>query len=595
MVNKDRHVYRSGIIGNCAYIAHIDMDTNVCWACFPRFDSSFLFGALLDEEKGGTFDILPCGPYASRQYYMDNTNVLCTEVEAGEGSYRITDFAPRFDLYERYFKPMMLVRKIEPIAGRPRVVVRCRPVTDYGKNKLVPSPASNHIDYFGAENAVRLTTDISINNILDEQGFVLGETRYLVLTFGAPLEAPLRATVDSFLARTCDYWRQWVKKTSIGNWYQKEVIRSALVLKIHQYEDTGAFIAASTTSLPEYPGSGRTWDYRYCWLRDAYYILQAFNNIGHFEEMEGYFDFIANISVGEEGRYSPLYGITGLKDLTETELPLRGYLGNGPVRLGNQASEHIQNDVYGQVMISLMPLYTDERFVSDRKPGPVQWISGLLQKIAYVMDEPDAGLWEFRGIAGYFCYTYLFHWAGCQAAHRIARRIGDPGLERQARELAKKAALKIEACFDPAHKVYRQSIGGAHIDASTLQLILMGYLDPASERARDHLVAVEKALAAPGGLFYRYLHEDDFGKPRSTFLITAFWHVEALACVGRLREAQERFERLLGYGNHLGLLSEDIEAGTGGQWGNFPQAYSHVGLMNAAYRITKKSDLPVFL
>jgi GH15 family glucan-1,4-alpha-glucosidase len=176
-------------------------------------------------------------------------------------------------------------------------------------------PASNHIDYYGAANPIRLTTNFSINHILDEQYSVLNETKYLVLTYGTPLEAPLRSTVEDFLSKTRSYWQEWIKNTSIGNMYQDEVIRSALVLKIHQFEDTGAIIAASTTSLPEHPGSGRTWDYRYCWLRDAYYILLAFNNIGHFEEMERYFNYIANISVNEEGRYQPLYSITGEKYL----------------------------------------------------------------------------------------------------------------------------------------------------------------------------------------------------------------------------------------------------------------------------------------
>ncbi len=592
---QEKHLYQSGIIGNCSFIAHVDTSTNISWLCLPRFDSSFVFGSLLDKEKGGTYSILPDGKYTSRQYYIENTNILCTEIESKDGKYRITDYAPRFYLFERYFKPLMLIRKVEPLQGNPRVKVTCKPVTDYGERQLQASPASNHIDYFGAANTIRLTTNFSINHILNEQHSVLNETKYLVLTYGSPLEASLKSTAEEFLTRTKDYWQQWTKKTSIGNLYQDEVIRSALVLKIHQYEDTGAIIAASTTSLPEYPGSGRTWDYRYCWLRDAYYILQAFNNIGHFEEMESYFNFIANISIKEEGRYQPLYSITGEKYLKEIELPLDGYLGNKPVRIGNQASEHIQNDVYGQVLISLLPLYTDERFVLEERTDSSAWISSLLKKIEMVIDERDAGLWEFRDIDGYFCYTYLFQWAGCQAAIKIAKRIKDTKLENWARKLLKIATEKIEACYDPARKVYQQAINSPFMDASTLQLILMNYLDPSSEKARDHLKVVEDALSAPGGLFYRYKHEDDFGLPKSTFLITAFWHVEALACVGRIDEAQQKFEQLLKYTNHLGLLSEDVEAATGSQWGNFPQAYSHVGLMNAAYRIAKKMDRPNFL
>jgi GH15 family glucan-1,4-alpha-glucosidase len=590
-----KHLYKSGIIGNCSFIAHVDMSTNVSWLCLPRFDSSFVFGSLLDKKKGGSFSILPEGKYSSRQYYIENTNILCTEITCKDGKYRVTDFAPRFFLYERYFKPLMMIRKVEPIQGNPRVKVTCNPVTEYGATQLQPAIASNHIDYFGSASPLRLTTNFSVNHIIEEQHTVLNEVKYLVMTYGTPLEAPLKSTVEDFLNRTRYYWQSWIKKTSIGNLYQDSVIRSALVLKIHQYEDTGAIIAASTTSLPEYPGSGRTWDYRYCWLRDAYYILQAFNNIGHFEEMEGYFNFIANISMKEQGRYQPLYGVTGEKKLTEKEIPLEGYLGNKPVRIGNQASEHIQNDVYGQVMISLLPLYTDERFVVEERTDSSRWLSSILGKIEQVIDEKDAGLWEFRDIDGHFCYTFLFQWAGSMAGAKIAKRIGDKKLEARARKLAKKASDKIEACYDPKRKVYQQAIESPYMDASTLQLIMMNYLDPSSQRARDHLKEVEKVLSAPGGLFYRYKHEDDFGTPQSTFLITAFWHVEALACTGRINEARERFEQLLKYTNHLGLLSEDVEASTGSQYGNFPQAYSHVGLMNAAYRISKKLDYPDFL
>ena len=589
-----RHSYGFGIIGNCSYIAHINTNTNICWLCMPRFDSSFIFGGLVDLEKGGEFSILPEGKFTSKQYYKENTNILCTEVKCSEGSYRITDFAPRFNLYDRYFKPLMLVRKVEPLEGRPRVKVSCKPMAEYGKRKLEAYAASNHIDYYGADSPVRLTTNFSISHILDETLSVLTDTKYLVLTYGSPLEAPLASTVEDFLHKTQLYWGAWVKKTSIGNMYQQQVIRSALVLKIHQYEDTGAIIAASTTSLPEAPGSGRNWDYRFCWLRDAYYILLAFNNIGHFEEMERYFNYIANISVKETGRFQPLYGIAGEKQLKEVILELSGYLGNTPVRIGNEASTHVQNDIYGQVLLSLLPLYTDERFVGREKSDSSAWIASLLKKIDMVMEEPDAGLWEFRNFRNYHCYTYLFHWAGCLAAMKIARRIKDKKLLKWAETLKTKAEAHLEACYDPKRKVYKQAADSTYLDASTLQLIMMHYLDPSSKKAKDHLNAVEKKLAAPGGLFYRYIHKDDFGYPDTTFLITAFWHVEALTAVGRIEEAISKFEKLLTYGNHLGLFSEDVDANNGSQWGNFPQAYSHVGLMNAAYRIAQKINNPNF-
>ena len=592
----ERHLYETGIIGNCAYLAHVHKNTNISWLCWPRFDSSFVFGSLLDKDKGGEFSILPAGNYTSHQFYLENTNVLCTEITCENGKYRVVDVAPRFHQYERFFKPLMLIRKIEPIEGNPRIQVKCEPVCNYGTHKLKAHRGSNHIEYEGCDDTIRLTTNIPISYLSEDTYFVLNEIKYLVLTYGHPLEAPLVSTSESFIRETVAYWRTWIKHSNIAGFYQEYVIRSALALKIHQYEDTGAIIAASTTSLPEYQGSGRNWDYRFCWLRDTYYVISALNHIGHFEEMERYFNYVAGISVAESFRYQPLYAIDGKSELDEKILDhLDGYLGNKPVRIGNQASEHIQNDIYGQVMISIMPLYIDHRFVFRERKDSIRWIESVLQKIERTIDEKDAGIWEFRNIANVHCYSNLFQWAGCAAAAKMARTIENKELEDKALMLQQKAADHIESCYDPVRKVYTNAAGGTYLDASTLQLIMMNYLDPTSDRAKDHLKALEAELKTPKGLFYRYLHEDDFGKPKTTFLICAFWYIEALACVGRLDDAIREFENIIQYCNHLKLFSEDVDESTGSQWGNFPQAYSHVGLMNAAYRIAIKLDRPVFL
>jgi GH15 family glucan-1,4-alpha-glucosidase len=592
-----KHTYNTGIIGNCAFLAHISTNTNIEWLCWPRFDSTFIFGGLLDKKKGGEFSILPQSGYTSHQYYLENTNVLVTEITVDNGnSYRVTDFAPRYYYNQRYYKPLMLIRKIEAIEGSPRVTVKCTPVSDYGKTKLNVNRGSNHIQFLGGDENIRLTTNIPISYVFDEHAFVLNEPKYLVLTYGEPLEAPLISTAERFLRETTQYWQTWIKHSSIATFYQPVVIRSALTLKIHQYEDTGAIIAASTTSLPESPGSGRTWDYRYCWLRDTYYVITALNHIGHFEEMEKYFGYVTDISVAEDKRYQPLYGITGQKKLTEIILDdLEGYEGNQPVRIGNQAYEHIQNDIYGQVLISLLPLYTDHRFIFSERKDSARWLEFLLAKIEATIDEKDAGIWEFRNMADVHCYSNLFQWAGASAAEKMARTIKNDDLIDRAVAMKNRAAEHIESCYDPVRKVYTNAAGGTSLDASTLQLILMNYLDPTSDKAKDHLIALEKELKTDNGLFYRYLYKDDFGKPKTTFLICAFWYVEALAAVGRLDDAIKEFENLLQFSNHLLLFSEDVDENDGSQWGNFPQAYSHVGLMNAAYRIAMKLDRPIFL
>jgi len=592
-----KHTYQTGIIGNCAFIAHINRNTNIDWLCWPTFDSTFIFGGLLDKNKGGEFSILPEKDFTSHQYYQENTNILITEIAVqGGGKYRVTDFAPRFYNNQRYYKPLMLIRKVEALEGSPRIRVKCEPVSEYGEVKLNVNRGSNHIQYVGGDESMRLTTNIPISYVFDEQFFVLNDCKYMVLTYGEPLEAPLNSTADHFLRETTRYWQTWIKHSSIATFYQPYVIRSALALKIHQFEDTGAIIAASTTSLPESPGSGRNWDYRYCWLRDTYYVLTALNHIGHFEEMEKYFNYVTDISVSEDYRYHPLYSITGKSRLTEIILDkLDGYMGNQPVRIGNQAYEHIQNDIYGQVMVSLLPLYTDHRFIFSERKDSAKWIDFVLNKIEKTIDEKDAGIWEFRNMANIHCYSNLFQWAGACAAEKMAMTIENKALLKRAHTLKRKAAKHIESCYDPKRKVYTNSAGNSNLDASTLQLIMMNYLDPASKRAKDHLAAVEKELKGNNGLFYRYLYKDDFGKPKTTFLICAFWYVEALAAVGRLDDAQKEFESLLQFSNHLLLFSEDVDENDGSQWGNFPQAYSHVGLMNAAYRIAMKLDRPIFL
>ncbi|MFD1630392.1 glycoside hydrolase family 15 protein [Pseudopedobacter beijingensis] len=592
----ERHTYQTGIIGNCSFIAHVHENTNIAWMCWPQFDSSFIFGSLLDQEKGGEFSVLPSDNYFTKQYYIENTNILCTEVTTSKGKYRITDFAPRFSQYERFFKPLMLIRKIEPLEGDPHIKITCNPVYDYGKVQLEKVRGSNHIEYIGCEEKVRLSTNVSLSYLFEEKYFVLKTEKYLVLTFGNPLEAPIETTCESFLSKTKHYWRTWIKHSSIGEFYQEYVIRSALALKLHQFEDTGAIIAASTTSLPESPGSGRNWDYRYCWLRDTFYVMNALNHIGHFEETEKYFDYMTNVSYDSGLRYQPLYSITREKNLIENIADhLTGYLGNTPVRIGNQAYEHIQNDIYGQALISLLPLYCDHRFVFSERKDSATLVEFALKKIEHTIDEKDAGIWEFRNSAFMHCYSNLFQWAGCSAAAKIARTINNEELEERAIALMKRAAQHIENCYDPEREVYTHAVGSPYLDASTLQLIMMNYLDPNSDRAKKHLMALEKELKTPNGLFYRYLHTDDFGQPKATFLICAFWYVEALACVGRLDDAIVQFEKLMKYCNHLKLFSEDIDETTGSQWGNFPQAYSHVGLMNAAHRISTKLNRPLYL
>ncbi|MBN1107405.1 MAG: glycoside hydrolase family 15 protein [Bacteroidales bacterium] len=585
--------YNIGVIGNCSYLAYIDTDANVNWLCMPRFDSSFIFGSLLDRKKGGEFSIKPGKTdYKSRQYYLKNTNILATEFEMPEGRFRVVDFAPRFVQYDRYFRPLMLFRKIELLEGDPYIVVKCNPVDNYGKRIPETVMGSNHIRYLNLSTNVRLTTDIPLNYITKCKPFLLNKTQYLVFSYGAPLEAPLSETSEQFLNKTQRYWVNWVKSTSIPWLYQDEVIRSALVLKLHQYEDTGAVIASGSTSLPEIDQAHRNWDYRFCWMRDTYYTLNAFNNIGHFEELEKYFDFIRNIILSEKNQIKPLYTISGDPVPDEKILLLEGYLKNKPVRIGNNATYQVQNDVYGQILVSLLPLFIDKRLnYIDLHQSEI--ITGwLLNCIEENMDIPDSGPWEFGTTNQFHCYTYLFHWAGCSAAAKIGASINNNEISGKAIRLKERAQKYIEDCYSPDRKAYMQSVGNKNMDAGNLQLITMNYLNPNSGRAIQHLKALEEELFSIDNIFLRYKH-DDLGNARNTFIICGFWYAEALAAIGMIDKAFRIIETLIKTSNHLGLFSEDADENFG-QWGNFPQTYSHVGLVNAVYRLSTKIDKPIF-
>ncbi|MCC6784636.1 MAG: glycoside hydrolase family 15 protein [Planctomycetes bacterium] len=583
---------RYGIIGNCAYSALL-RDGAVEWLCWPRFDSSFVFGALLDREQGGSFRIEMPDARRVEQAYVDNTNVLRTTFCGEHGSFELLDFAPRFWQHERSFRPTALYRILRPLEGEPLVRVVCTPRGDYGRRQASTWVGSHHIEYRGLDAPLRLTTNLPLTWVQEGTPFVLSGPRHLALTHGQPLESPLEETAERFLTRTIEHWRDWIKQTRIPRDYQREVIRSALVLKLHQFEDTGAIIASSTTSLPEFRGSGRCWDYRYCWLRDAYFSLHAFERLGHFAEMEGFLGWLRNIvhRFGD-GRLQPLYAVNGAADVREEVLEhLAGFEGERPVRIGNQAHEHIQNDVYGEMILAISRLLLDSRFVGvDGRDGIVALVARLLAQLEARLEEPDAGLWELRGSRQLHSFSLLAHWAGATRAAEIGAVCGDPVLTARAHAAAARAKEILETrCFDPRRGVFTQHAGAGHLDAAMLLALHFGMLDRKDPRAHTHVRAIQAQLQVDR-LVRRYDVADDFGEQGATFTVCSFWLVEALAILGETDEARALFEFLLARHNGLGLYSEDIVPGTFELTGNFPQTYSHVGLINAAFRLSRPWD-----
>lgn len=583
------HLEHIGVIGNCQYAALVARTGSVVFCCMPRFDSEPIFSTLLDPD-GGSFSVQPADGSEGVQRYLDNSNVLETRFDTPDGSFRVLDFAPRFYQFERMFRPTKLMRIVEPISGTPRVKVVCDP--RLGWSKQVPSRdvGSHHVSYLGFGTELRLTTDVPLS-YLDGIPFALTEKKHLVLAWGAPVQEALPALCDRFLTETHRYWQTWVKHCDIPPMFQQQVIRSALALKLHCFEDTGAIVAAITTSLPEAPGSGRNWDYRYCWLRDAYYVLDAFRLLGHFEEREQFIGYLLNIASGTpEFDLAPLYRVDGRADLEEHILPdWAGYEGNQPVRIGNGAALHHQHDIFGELVLALAPVFLDDRFKAEQTPATFQLLESLTRKAIRVAGTPDAGIWEVRKQWEPQTFSTLMCWV---AADRMAKVCARHAPEKQAEFAAAAERIRaeiLERAYDPRLNSLVATYGGKDLDASLLQAITLRFLPPADPAMTGTIDAIVRDLGRERWLL-RYRMDDGLGETTAAFVICTFWLIEALAVVGRTQEAREALVRACESLGPLGLMSEDWETSSMRMYGNFPQAYSHVGLIHAAFAASPKWD-----
>lgn len=589
------HKYAMGIIGNGSWLALINDFGNVTWLCWPHFDSSFLFGNLLDKNNGGDFQILPQSEIISTsQSYLGDTNILVTTIETNDGIFDINDFAPISQNQSELIIPHVFIRKITPRNGTNLIKIVCSPTYKYGEYKCSSIVKEDCIHFNLLQDELHLYC--SKTDVLSDLSayFILDEPIYLIMANEIQKWNDIKYEAENLLLKTIDYWETWVINLDLPPLFKHEVIRSALALNLHVF-NTGATIAAATTSLPEFPGSTRNWDYRFCWMRDSYYTILAFNLLNNKEIIINYAHFLSLINEKYKERWPPLHPISLDRDPTESKLNLPGYLNEKPVRIGNQAFEHTQNDIYGQVIATLLPYFTNDKIALDLRKKHLSIIFNMLNMIEKTMDEPDNGLWEFRGLKQFHCYTYLFHWAGCKSALKIASIFNDKIIHNLAVKNLQKAIQKIENCYDVETGLYYQAIGNKNLDASLLQLINMRYLKPEDPKTKRLLSALENALSAENGLFYRYLHPDDFGTPDATFLICAFWYIEALAIMNQKHKATANLTKILKYSNHLSLFSEDVHAESGSQWGNFPQTYSHAGLIQAVNAINNPHNIPLFI
>ncbi len=586
-----------GLVGNGTIAALVDPRGAIVWACLPRFDGDPAFCALLRErarEDGvGSFGVELVDCVRDEQEYLRNTPILVTRLfDRAGGCVEITDFAPRFVQFGRVFCPMMLVRRVARRAGNPRVRVRLRPARDYGRQRADMTWGSNHIRYVGSDVVARLTTDAAITAVIEESAFHLEDSVTLLLGPDETVQGAVAEVGRRFHEETTAYWREWVRSLAIPFEWQDAVIRAAITLKLNVFEDTGAIIAAVTTSIPEAAGSGRTWDYRYCWLRDAYLVVNALNRLGATRIMERYLGYILNVVAdAEDGRLQPVYGVSGRSVPDERVVDsLPGYCGMGPVRVGNQAARQVQHDVYGSAILAATHVFFDRRLVERDTAALFHRLETLGSHAARLFDQPDAGIWELRGHTRVHTSSGVMCWAGCDRLARIGAHLGLTDRARYWR--AEAARIHDEICrrsWSPKRASFVATMEGDTLDASLLQLNEVGFLAGDDPRFVDTVRAVGRELRR-GDFVFRYLEEDDFGKPENAFLVCTFWYINALAAIGRREEARALFETVLACRNRHGLLAEHIDPRTREQWGNFVQTYSMVGLIGAAIRLSSRWD-----
>ena len=547
-------------------------------------------------DKGSAFAIEIENFSHSKQWYEHNTAVLRTQLFDTSGqAIEVTDFAPRFFSRSRFFKPMTLVRRVRPLHGAPRIRVSLDIRYDWGRTEPVVTRGSNHLRYVGDALTLRLNTDAPISHLLSRQPFVLTREHNFLLGADESLADGIADTARLFEQETLSYWRKWSQRLHLPLQWQEAVIRAAITLKLSLFEDTGAIVAAMTTSIPEAPGSQRNWDYRYCWLRDAFFVVRALNSLSEVGTMEDYLRWLSNVVVQAGGGHiQPLYGIGLERELPEAIYDhLGGYRGMGPVRVGNQAQEHFQHDVYGNVVLGAAQAFHDHRLLHRAGEEEFLRLEAVGEQAVRTYDQPDAGMWELRTRARVHTSSALMCWAACDRLGKIAVVLKQPDRAIYWHGHANVMRERIlRESWSEERQAFAESFGGRDLDASVLLMIEVGFIDPKDPRFVATVDALEKHLC-DGPYMRRYEAPDDFGKPETAFNICTFWRIDALARIGRKEQAKEIFETMLAARNHVGLLSEDTHPVTGEMWGNFPQTYSMVGIINAAVRLSAPWDSQV--
>ncbi len=590
-INQENLNY--GIIGNCKSSALIKDDSSIDWCCLPQFDSDSIFCKILDKEIGGNFRIECDDSYIINQKYFKNTCVLQTNFSNWENEFEVIDFMPRFKKDNgKYYTPPEIVRILKLKKGSPIFKVLYDPRLAFASGNTKTYKKENFIVSIVDDEKYEtlfLYSNLNKEAIINSSEIMLNENIYFVISYNEKINLPNIEKVFFELDQTKVYWKSWSYKTPSFESYNDEIIRSAMTLKLLNFEKTGAIIAAATTSIPEAIGEERNWDYRFCWIRDASMVIKVISKIGHVKMVKNFIDFILNIIPDKNEKLQIMYGISGEKNLHEETLDyLSGFQNSKPVRTGNAAYIQKQNDIYGILMDAIH--FQIQKYSNDDDKYEELWsvVKSIIWVVKNSWNLADKGIWEIRGDNMHFTFSKLLCWVAVDRAIKISKIIQD------GKSIHKWIPLKeeiyndiMENAWNEEKLAFTQTYGGKDLDASVLLMEDYGFINAENPKYISTVKAIEKELLVDG-LMYRYKNEDDFGLPSSSFTVCTFWMINSLHKIGEKDKAKKIFEKLISYSNHLNLFSEDIDFKTKDLLGNFPQAYSHLALIDTAITLNNK-------
>tara|TARA_Y100000768_G_scaffold305235_1_gene239152 strand:+ start:7097 stop:8878 length:1782 start_codon:yes stop_codon:yes gene_type:complete len=576
-----------GIIGNCKSSALINEDSSIDWSCLPEFDSPSVFCKILDEKIGGSFKIDCDSSYSINQKYMEKTCILITTFQNSKNEFEVIDFMPRYQKENGiYYSPPQIVRVLKLIKGKPKFRVLYDPKLSFSLGKTNNYVKENFIVSVLNEDryeTLYLYTDLNKNIILNSSEITLKEDHFMTISYNEKINIPNIESTLLELEKTKVYWTNWCYKTPLFENYNDEILRSAMTLKLLTYEKTGAVLAAATTSIPETIGEVRNWDYRFCWIRDASMVIKVIAKLGHIRIVKKFIEYIIDLIPTKEQKLQIMYGIKGEKLLTEKTLDhLSGYKNSKPVRVGNAAFSQKQNDIYGILMDAIH--YKIEKFTDENDKHEELW--SIVKSIVWVVNNnwklPDKGIWEFRNEDQHFTFSKLLCWVAIDRAIKISEIIQDGKSAKKWTPLRDEIKNDImKNAWNEKKKAFTQSYNSEHLDASVLLMEPYGFIGARNKKYISTVNAIGKELSHEG-LLFRYKNVDDFGTPSSSFTVCTFWYIDSLYKIGEEKKSKKLFDKLLSYSNHLGLFSEDIDFKSKRLLGNFPQAYSHLALIDTA-------------